>query len=278
MLRRWIVSAILVVSACAPAPDALRTIAIDVDGMRREFDLIVPTTATTGSPLVIVLHGLTGTSTEIRRLSGFDTIGRERGFVVAFPQALGFIPTWRANPAFGDADVRFLEALVEEVAAMTPVSAVFVIGFSNGGGMAARMGCERPDLVAGIGTVAGAFEEPPCLPDRPVPLLAFHGTADPIVPFDGVPGSLPAIPAWSAAWAESAECAGPVDLPPVDDIALTTWEGCTAPVTLVTVGDGGHAWPGSGRPMATDAISATEWFADFVETVLAGDRVYAPRP
>lgn len=268
----------LVVSACAPAPDSLRTIAIDIDGMRREFDLIVPASATAGSPLVIVLHGLTGTKAEIRRLSGFDAVGRERGFVVAFPQALGFIPTWRANPAFGDADVRFLAALVDEVQSTTPVSAVFVIGFSNGGGMAARMGCERPDLVAGIGTVAGAFEEPPCLPDRPVPLLAFHGTTDPIVPYDGVAGSLPAITRWSAAWAGSAGCAGSSSEAPIDDIAVTTWEGCAAPVTLVTVDGGGHAWPGSGRPMATDSISATEWFADFVESILAGDTVYAPRP
>lgn len=261
----------LLTAACTPGPADLTTRTITVDGVGREYDVVAPDSASAGAPVVVVLHGLVGTKDEIRRVTGLDAAARTHGFVAVFPQALGFVPTWRADPAFGDADVRFLAALVDAVRAERSVGPVVVVGFSNGGGMAVRMACDRPDLVDGVGSVAGALGEPPCLPDRPVPLLAIHGTADPIVPFGGVPGALPPIAPWVGAWADAVRCAARVASGPV-----AVWQGCAAPVTLVEVPGGGHVWPGQRGTPATP--SATEIIAGFVASIVSGSPVYAPGP
>ena len=55
--------------------------------------------------------------------------------------------------------------------------------------MANRLACERADLVAAVAPVAGTLGVGvPCNPSRPgVRAAVIHGTADPVVPFDGGP-------------------------------------------------------------------------------------------
>lgn len=61
---------------------------------------------------------------------------------------------------------------------------VFVMGFSNGGMMSNRVGCEAADLVRAIGPGAGnikasAFGDfKACKPSRPVGYIGFCGSAD----------------------------------------------------------------------------------------------------
>ena len=64
---------------------------------------------------------------------------------------------------------------------------IYANGLSNGGGMSYLLGCALSDRITAIGGVAGAYAFPleECHPSRPVPMIAFHGTADPIVPYQG---------------------------------------------------------------------------------------------
>ena len=50
-----------------------------------------------------------------------------------------------------------------------------------------RVGCEMASTFAAIAPVAGVLgiDAGACLPSRPMPVLDFHGTADPLVPYDG---------------------------------------------------------------------------------------------
>ncbi|WP_433463797.1 alpha/beta hydrolase family esterase [Spirillospora sp. CA-128828] len=140
--------------------------------------------------LVIALHGGLADMSQMEKLTGFDRLSDEHGFLVAYPD--GFMTTWNAGDCCGAAkighidDVGFLGKLIDKVtgAGMADPKRVYVTGFSNGAGMAYRMACEKPGEIAAIGVVEGALVTK-CDPGRPVSAMIFHGTADRNVPYDG---------------------------------------------------------------------------------------------
>jgi polyhydroxybutyrate depolymerase len=121
--------------------------------------------------------------------------------------------------------------------------------------MSYLLACQLADRIAAVGSVSGAYLLPldECRPARPVPLIAFHGTADPIVSYAGGPSAafalpFPAVPEWIAAWAGRHGCAAiPVPLPARGEASGVQYTGCQggADVTFYTIQGGGHAWPGS---------------------------------
>lgn len=239
---------LLALAACAPQTgDVDRTVTVEVGGVERSLELFVPGDAVPPVPLVVVFHGFTSNAAAVREASGFDEIARALGFAVAYPQALGVLPSWRSDPRRGDADLDFFAALVDAVDAIVPVqrSAVVVAGFSNGGGMAVRIGCERSDLVVGVGAVAAAIPEPGCVPPEGVALVAFHGLSDPIVPFAGAPGLVGA-EEWVRAWASANGCGPGAAGPVADGVDRVAYADCAAPVGLYRIAGGGHGWPGPG--------------------------------
>lgn len=127
---------------------------------------------------------------------------------------------------------------------------------SNGGGMAYLLGCVLSDRIAAIGGVAGAYLLPweCCKPERPVPVIAFHGTKDSIVPYGGGPSSLRShsidfrpVEEWAANWAKHNGCDDmPALIPPTGDVGGIRYTNAQhdGEVILYTVEGGGHTWPG----------------------------------
>lgn len=157
------------------------------------------------------------------------------------------------------ADVQFLTDLIDSLTGDYAVDPdrLYVTGISNGGSMCFVLSCALSDRIAAIGTVAGLFTYPwdACERERPIPLIAFHGTADPIVPYDGGPlagpaGEAPPVRAWVADYAARNGCATERELPPQGAVTGTRWTQCDggADVVLYTVAGGGHTWPGGNLP------------------------------
>ncbi len=103
-----------------------------------------------------------------------------------------------------------------------------------------------------------------------MPVLAFHGTADRIVPYEGKGRELPPIREWAASWATRNGCgSSPRQVFNEGEVAAASWEGCKdgATVTLYTIDGGGHTWPGAGATAgweaATKDINATDVIWDF---------------
>ena len=63
-----------------------------------------------------------------------------------------------------------------------PAGRVCVTGMSGGARMSCVLAAARADLVSAVGAVAGLRAGSRHAPTRPVPILAFHGTADRINP------------------------------------------------------------------------------------------------
>ncbi len=82
-------------------------------------------------------------------------------------------------------DLEFVTALLDQLEATQCIdtSRVYASGFSDGAYMASALGCAMSDRFAAIGAVSGLQWPTRCSTVRPVPVITFHGTADPILPF-----------------------------------------------------------------------------------------------
>ncbi len=155
-------------------------------------------------------------------------------------------------------DVRFISELIDTLEAAYNIdpTRIYANGLSNGGGMAFVLSCTLSDRIAAVGMVAAAQLLPFswCTDRRPVPMIAFHGTADRAAPYNGgaswvTPRPFPDVRAWTANWAERNRCASQhIDSAVATDVIRREYTSCAdgAAVVLYTVLEGGHTWPGGG--------------------------------
>ena len=242
-------------------------------GRQREYLLYVPKSYDRGkpTPLVISMHGGGMWGATQRDISGWNRVADEHGFLVVYPSGIWLARHryWRSgHGADHMRDVRFLSELIDTLAASYNIDStrVYADGISNGGGMAFKLSCELSDRIAAIGMVASAvfLEWDECPDHRPVPMIAFHGTADRLTRYHGGTSwpsiarnhEFPDIPAWTASFARRNQCAAnPVDSVVAADVTRLEYTSCAAGATVVlyTVHGGGHTWPGGGP--------VPEWFA-----------------
>lgn len=232
-------------------------------GEQREYNLHVPRGDDAGRPAPLVISmpgaGLWGAAQE--ETSGWDALADREGFLVVYPTgAKGNGPTvFRAEPGWGlTRDVTFIADLIGKLRSEYRIdpAAIYANGLSNGGGMAFVLSCTLADRIAAVGVVSSAqtVSWDWCPDTRPVPMIAFHGTADKVVPYAGgkswvAPRPFPAIPDWTARWARRNRCAiDPIDTRLSATVTRRAYDGCTndAGVTLYTIHGGGHEWPGGG--------------------------------
>ena len=239
-------------------------------GWKRDYLLYVPKSydRTRPTPLVISLHGAGMWGAAQKETSQWNRVAEREGLIVVYPSGdAGAGPRiWHVerDAALLMQDVRFIAELIDTLKAAYNIDStrIFANGLSNGGGMAFVLSCTLSDRIAAVGMVAAAQLLPWrwCTDQRPVPMIAFHGTADPQVPYKGgktfvAPVWFPSVPAWTANWARRNRCApNPVDSAMAADVTRRSYTNCAddAAVVLYTIHGGGHTWPG-GKPLP-------EWF------------------
>ena len=231
-------------------------------GLEREYRLHVPRSYDPAKsvPLVISLHGAAGWPAMQEETSRWSTLSENEGFIVVYPSGIsGRGPrAWHMNPSGLAGDVRFIADLIDTLQAAYNIDGarVYADGLSNGGGMAFVLSCTLSDRIAAVGMVASAQLLPFdwCTDQRPVPMIAFHGTADRTVPYQGgkswvAPKAFPDMPTWAAEGARRNRCgAEPVESAVAADVTRLEYTHCAddAAVVLYTVNGGGHSWPGGG--------------------------------
>ena len=233
-------------SAAAPGET---TVSFTGAGMDSTYIRHVPPTATAGEPLPMVLdlHGYSEPATVHVQQSGLATYGDTMGFVTAIPQITRAGAAW--DSTVGSPDVQYIDELLDELEATVCVDTnrVYVAGLSNGAFMTSILACDLSDRIAAAAPVAGIQAPDDCRPERPVPVVSFHGTADTFVPYTGGLGSSvaalpnadgtgtigsgppssdpvstgPSVPERAATWAVRNGCAAdPTETPVADDVTL----------------------------------------------------------
>jgi polyhydroxybutyrate depolymerase len=238
-------------------------------GEKREYLLYVPRTydRRRSTPLVISMHGAGLWGAAQKETSRWNDLADEQRFIVVYPSGVGGkgVRVWRAELGAGLVkDVRFISELIDTLNASYNIDStrIYANGLSNGGGMSFVLSCTLSDRIAAVGMVAAAQTLPWrwCTDQRAVPMIAFHGTADPEIPYNGgsswiSSGPFPSTPRWAENWARRNRCdINPVESTVAADVTRRAYTSCAdnADVVLYTVQGGGHTWPG-GTPLP-------EWF------------------
>ncbi len=238
---------------------------LTVSGHRRTVIVHIPAgyTGTRKLALVLNLHGSESTASAEQEFSGMDATADADHFIVAYPQALiadGTGYDWnipgepmvngKFPPASAPSDVTFLTTLVRDLAGRycVDLSRVYATGVSGGGRMASQLACDASTVFAAVAPVAGLRYPSPCPASRPVPVIAFHGTADLIDPFngDGLAYWTYSVPTAAQLWAGHDRCAASPQASAGRGYSLTRYSGCAggAEVELYAITGEGHEWPG----------------------------------
>jgi polyhydroxybutyrate depolymerase len=245
-------------------------ISLSSGGKTRDAWVHIPASysSATAVPLIVTFHGFGSDGKGAEAETGLSALADSEGFLVAYPN--GMNRQWYTDPgSAGAADRQFIRDLVKNLQTDYKVDPkrIFATGMSNGGGMTHRVGCDLADIFAAIAPVEGGYASPgwqDCSPSRPMPIMAFHGITDPVVPYNGGPGKgaaaghiFPSIPDWAAAWANRDSCnATPTVTTPTvtqpNAIAVTRqeWTQCKdgASVILFSINPHAHTWP-KGKPI-----------------------------
>lgn len=268
---------LLGVAACRSGRDPADAGSLDsvtVDGAIRTFHLVVPPRGAASQPLLLVFHGSGSSGRRARALSGLDSIGVHRGYVVAFPDAP--IGNWAENcdcsiaDRAGVNDTGLVRAIVDTLDARLGIdrARVYAAGFSQGGLFVHRLACEMAGLVNAVASVAApmsAVLAERCRPERPVGVLVLQGTLDDAFPYEGrAQGTRTLLGARGTAafWRILNRCTGgirartlPDPVPDGTSVMIESAVSCAddVGVTLITVDGGRHEWNPS-RDAATGGL------------------------
>lgn len=265
---------------------------IDIGGEERWYLLTVPSNhdGATPLPLVVEFHGLAEGAAIAAEMSQLDTVAEDEGFVAVYPNGSGSPVRW--DPHLGaqpNLDFDFVDAMLDALGEQLCIdeARVYATGLSYGAIMSSAMACARSGRFAAVAPVSGLQHPSDCAPGRSVPVLAFHGTADPILFFNGGVGDLAGAlsggelsppdspvdingagyPEAAAAWATGNGCGDATDERRSAHVIERTFDcEADAEVRFVIIEDGGHSWPGSALSTAlgkivgptTDELDATE--------------------
>jgi len=252
-------------SGCSAASPGSTTLSLKVNGFTRTVIVHVPKRSTGTTPLALVLnmHGSGSTALEQEGFTAMNKTANQNDFIVAYPQALipdgtGFdwnipgVPLIGGRPVPKNAanDVKFLTSLVAVMESKYCVNPkeVYATGFSGGARMTSQLACDDSGLFAAVAPVSGLRRAKPCPTTRAVPVISFHGSADPVDPFDGNGESYWTYSVTTAAkdWSTQDRCTSVAHSTPMNGVKLTTYATCAngARVELYEIIGEGHEWPG----------------------------------
>lgn len=221
-------------------------IQLSFDGLARDYIVYVPSgyLSSERTPLVFALHGWTSWAAKFAEETQLSATAETNGFIALYPN--GYKNSWNAGDCCADAtgenidDVGFLTAVRSDVATRLCVdtSRVYATGMSNGGMMVYRLAAEAAQLFAAVAPVAGRIATPEVAPARPVPILAFHGDADPLVKYAEGKSSFDD-------WSVIDECTGEPTRTMYEPSYCDLYESCASGVSvgLCTLVGMGHCWP-----------------------------------
>ncbi len=200
-------------------------------------------------PLVLDLHGSGGNAAGQARNSGLETVSATERFIVATLE--GENNRWNVPVQAGRADdVAYVSDVIDHVAARvcTDPARVYMTGFSGGGRMTSLAACKLGSRLAAVAPVSALRWPAPC-DGRAVPVLTFHGLADPQNPYDGHAAGRGAeweesVPDALAGWARHNGCKGDAILEdPPGPLSTMRYDGCGgAEVRMIRIDGLGHRW------------------------------------
>jgi polyhydroxybutyrate depolymerase len=272
-----------------------------VGGSPRTYIAYLPSSAasTTAMPLVYVFHGASQTGSTMFDMTQYSTLADRDGIAVVFPDgqgassatSTGVLAPWNVSdnlaPVCGAGsfannpnavDFAYIDAIKADVRQdqCLDTKHTFATGFSMGGYFTHHVACDRTDIKAAAphsgGTIANLDN---CMAGH-VPMIIFHGTADPLISdgCDDPNGSAQSgFMASATLWAQKNGCKSTYATVLENgsgggDGQCYVYDGCPADgqVELCTFTNMAHAWAGAascgmciGSGATYASATALEW-------------------
>ncbi|MBX9670900.1 MAG: hypothetical protein K2X93_25130 [Candidatus Obscuribacterales bacterium] len=257
---------------------------VQVGNVQRKFTVHLPTSLNRSkpTPVVLVFSGLGMSGDSMIAVTGLSGIANRNDFIVVYGES--YNGEWEDGMKNRRADdVGYVNAVLTKLAQTVTVDnhRVYAVGLSNGGYFAQLLACAMPDKIAAVAVVASTAMEAALKrssAERPVPIVFFIGTEDPLINWgDGRsknlgkyaskvgfsqidPGlmALVQLGGWFSVpdvigfWTAHNHCQGNAQttyMPDLDSrdgmrVKRETWGSRGSDVVLYTIEGGGHTWPG----------------------------------
>lgn len=218
----------------------------EYNGQTRRYALLKPDQVLAPAPLVIFLHNAYGNVYNLLETTRIDKHVVKDGGILVMPFGTGpqetpnEFRTWNAVHCCGAAmenntdDIGFISGLIDHLIATENIdpNRVYILGASNGGMLAQRIGAVIPDKIAAIGSLIGTLFGDEQVPPSPVNAILINGQKDTVIPFEGgtyngefshIWRGTPSLPVMeqSAFWAKANNC----------DLMPTTTQGSEITIT-----------------------------------------------
>jgi len=187
----------MIISSCCNAQQGTTiTDSIMHDGAYRSYIIYIPVSYTTSipAPLVLNFHGLGSSANQQLYYGDFRGIADTAGFIIVHPEGTLYQGSahWNVGLSSGSSvnDVGFTNALLDTLSNQYNIDQfrIYSTGMSNGGYMSIHLACFLSSRITAVASVTGSmtpFTYNSCNPLHPTPVLQIHGTADPVVPYNG---------------------------------------------------------------------------------------------
>lgn len=259
------------IPAVGPTDDPVGDVPLELvsGGVTRRYRLAVPSRYDPAEPVGVVLdlHGSGSNADQQSVYSQLPARARDRGYLVVTPDGIDGI--WELSGEGADDD--FLMALLDDVerSYCIDLDRVHAVGISLGSWKATITACTHPDRFASLVLVAEEVAPAGCA----MPVVAFHGTADAVVPYgdgadegvvvNGPNAGLPGVDVNMATWAANGGCSPDARISRLEpDVEHRVYPDCHdgVDVELYSIDGGGHTWPGA--PIDLPALGATTHTVD----------------
>lgn len=236
------------------------------DGRERSYIIHIPSNYDKNEPVPVIFsfHGRTRTAKSQEKLSQFSNEEYNPNAIAVYPQ--GIKNQWQGDPSSqGIDDISFTLQMLDHFEDRYCIdrTRVYAAGKSNGGGLTNRLACDptASKRFAAFAPVAGAYyqnvTEDNCRPNTvkiqcnpartPIPMLAFHGTADETIPYTGGGRRgrcLPSVPHFVREWASRDDLGGKNETTTTNGGKVEVSRfGDHGEVVHYRIEGLGHAWP-----------------------------------
>jgi polyhydroxybutyrate depolymerase len=251
-----------------------------VGSATRTYVAYLPQSASPGTPLpfVYVFHGANQTGSDLFQMTQYSALADSEGIAVVFPDGQGVssvtgttaLDPWNVSDngalvcgagAFANnpdaVDFAFMDAIAADVAQdqCLDTAHTFVTGFSMGGYFTHHVACDRANIKAAAPHSGGTIASLGDCTSGHVPIIIFHGTADPLIAAgcdDPNSSAQNGFPPSATLWAQKNGCQTTYTTMANSgsgggDGQCYLYDGCPAggQVELCTFTGMGHAWAGA---------------------------------
>jgi len=258
---------------------------IVINGITRNYIQYLPTgfdSNTESLPVVFCIHGLGGTNAQLVSV-GFNLMADTARFIVIYPQGV-LNPynqtSWNNGTLLSSSanDLSLFNQLIDSmiISKNANPARIYSTGFSMGSIMSYNLACNLNSRIAAIATMSGTMSTSDlssCVPAYVTPVIHFHGTVDPTVPYDSSPlPSLSLVPQTLAFWKNAHGCLNTSDSTRFADTAadgLTVdrfvYNGCSPNSSLefIRINGGDHSYFYKPLNDFTEAIEAWRFLSQW---------------